>query len=88
MHPGTGAADEHEHEHEKMIEPVEFTVELKGQPVVTVPAEIAAELPKSGLARVIIVTRDDCHDAEWHRATCEQFVHDDAPEDAIYDTYK
>ena len=67
---------------------VEFTVELKGQPVVTIPEEIAAELPKSGLARVIILTRDDRHDAEWRRAAYEQFLRDDAPEDAVYDTYK
>ena len=67
---------------------VEFTVELKGEPVVTIPAEVAAELPKTGVARVIILTGDARPDAEWQNAAYEQFVRDDAPEDGVYDGYK
>ncbi len=33
---------------------VEFTIELKGESVVPIPKEVAAELPKTGIARVII----------------------------------
>lgn len=67
---------------------VEFTVELKGEAVVSIPEEVVAELPKTGHARVIILTGDDRDDALWHRTVYEQFLRDDAPEDAIYDTYK
>lgn len=66
---------------------VEFTIELKGEPVVPIPEEVAAALPKTGFARVIILTGDDREDALWHGAAYEQFARDDAPEDAIYDTY-
>lgn len=67
---------------------VEFTIELKGEPVVTIPDEIAAELPKTGVARVIILTGEPLEDAQWQGAAYHQFLRDDAPEDAIYDTYK
>lgn len=67
---------------------VEFTIELKGERVVPIPEEVAAELPKTGVARVIILTGDQAEDAQWQRAAYRQFVRDDAPEDAIYDTYK
>lgn len=33
---------------------VEFTIELKGERVLTIPDEVAAGLPKTGTARVII----------------------------------
>ena len=62
---------------------VEFTIELKGESVVPIPEEVAAELPKTGVARVIILTADDREDAQWHGAAYEQFLRDDAPEDAI-----
>jgi hypothetical protein len=67
---------------------VEFTIELKGESVVAIPKEVAAELPKAGLARVIILTDDHADDIHWQRAAYEQFLHDDPAEDAIYDTYK
>jgi len=67
---------------------VEFTVELKGERIVAIPEEAAAELPKAGRARVIILTDDDAEEAQWRAAAYEQFARDDAPEDAIYDTYK
>ncbi len=67
---------------------VEFTIELKGESVVPIPEEVAAELPKTGVARVIILTGNYAEDVQWQRAAYEQFARDDAPEDAIYDTYK
>jgi hypothetical protein len=67
---------------------IEFTVELKGEAVVTIPDEVAAELPKVGLARVIILTDGQLEGSEWQHAAYEQFVRDDAPEDAVYDTLK
>ena len=67
---------------------VEFTVELTGDPVVAVPEDIATTLPKTGTARVIILTADQADDTHWQRAAYEEFLRDDAPEDAVYDSYK
>jgi hypothetical protein len=67
---------------------VEFTIELKGESVVPIPQEVAAELPKTGIARVVILTADAAGDAQWRHAAYEQLCRDDAPEDAVYDTYK
>lgn len=67
---------------------VEFTTQLGDQPVVTIPAEIAAQLPKGGKARVIILTADDSGDIEWRKAAYEQFMREDPPEDALYDSYR
>ncbi len=64
---------------------VEFTVELKGESVVSIPKEVAAELPKTGVARIIILTADSAGDAQWRHAAYEQFCRDDRPEDAVYD---
>ena len=65
---------------------VEFTTELNGSNVLTVPSEAAAQLPKRGRARVIILTADGDEKAEWRLGAYEQFQRDDAPEDAIYDS--
>jgi hypothetical protein len=67
---------------------VEFTTELGEKPVVTIPQEVAAQLPKVGRARIIILTADDPDDARWRSAAYEQFVRDDSQEDAIYDSYR
>ena len=67
---------------------VEFTIELKGESLVPLPEEVAAGLPKTGVARVIILTGDYAEDAQWQCAAYTEFLRDDAPEDAIYDTYK
>jgi len=67
---------------------LEFTIELTDAAVVTIPAEVAAQLPKSGQARIIILTDDDPDDASWRSAAYEQFMRDDSPEDAVYDEYR
>jgi hypothetical protein len=66
---------------------VEFTTELGNKPVVTIPREVAAKLPKSGRARVIVLTPDDPEDAQWRAGAYEQFVREEAPDDAVYDSY-
>lgn len=65
---------------------VEFTTELSGAPVLSIPKEAADRLPKTGQARVIVLTADDADDSEWRAAAYEQFLRDDSPEDAIYET--
>ena len=65
---------------------IEFTTELNGKAVLQIPSEAAAQLPKTGKVRVILLTEDRPDDAEWSAAACGQFLRDDAPEDAIYDS--
>jgi hypothetical protein len=67
---------------------LEFTTELSGKPVLDIPQEIASQLPKTGAARIIVLTPDDTNDAEWRKAAYEQFMRDDSPEDAVYDKLK
>ena len=62
---------------------IEFTTELSGAAVLQIPSDAAARLPKAGRARVIVLTDEDTGDAGWRAAAYEQFVRDDAPEDAI-----
>jgi hypothetical protein len=67
---------------------IEFTTELSGAAVLPIPREIAAQLPKSGKARIIVLTEVSPEDAEWRAAAYEQFLRDDAPEDAIYESLR
>ena len=42
---------------------VEFTTELSGAAVLQIPSDAAAQLPKTGKARVIVLTDPDTEDA-------------------------
>jgi len=66
------------------MDTVEFLTELSGKPVLPIPQEIAAKLPKPGPARVIVLT-GDADETEWRKAAYEQFMREDAPEDSVYD---
>lgn len=68
-----------------MMHAVEFTAELGAEPVLKIPPEAAAQLPKAGTARIIVLTSEDAEDAKWRLAAYAQFMRDDAPEDAVYD---
>jgi transaldolase len=67
---------------------VEFTTELSGASVLTIPNEVAAQLPKAGRAHVIVLTDEGNDDEEWHAAAYEQFLREDPPEDAIYESLR
>ena len=67
---------------------IEFTTVLNGASVLTLPQEVAAQLPKSGKARVIVLTDGDADDAQWRQAAHEQFLRDDSPDDAIHDKHQ
>ena len=67
---------------------VEFTTELSGAMVLPIPREIAAQLPKSGKARIIVLTDDATDEAEWRSGAYEQFLRDDSAADAIYDSLR
>ena len=61
---------------------IEFTTELGEQPVVMIPQEVATQLPKTGQARIIILTADDPDDVQWRSGAYEQFMRGDAQEDS------
>lgn len=62
---------------------VEFTTELSGAAVLPIPREIAAQLPRAGKARVIVLTDEDTDEAEWRAGAYEQFLRDDSAEVAV-----
>jgi len=66
---------------------IEFTTELSEKPI-SVPKNVADKLPKSGKARVIILTEDDSDDANWKSAAYGSFLREDPPEDSVYDSLK
>ena len=69
--------------------PLEFETELHGEPVLAIPPDVAAQLPKSGRATVVVhVQADDQEDGHWRKAAYEQFMKDDSPEDSVYDAYQ
>jgi hypothetical protein len=70
------------------MQAVEFTVELSDNRIVAIPQDVAAQLPVSGVARVIILTENDEQERQWRLGAYEQFAKDDSPEDAVYDTLK
>jgi len=70
------------------MQAVEFTTDLGEQPVVTIPREVAAQLPKAGRARVIILMADDPEETGWQNGSYQQFLRDDSPEDSVYDSYR
>jgi hypothetical protein len=64
---------------------IEFDTELQDKPFLAVPQEIAAQLPKSGHAKVILLV--DAEDEEWQVAAYEQFMRENSSEDSVYDKY-
>lgn len=70
------------------MDAIEFTTELSEKPVLTVPDDVAGQLPKTGKARVIVITNGDTTDREWQTAGYEQFLRDDSPEDSVYDSLR
>jgi hypothetical protein len=67
---------------------VEFIIELSGSEVLRIPSETAAQLPKAGKARVIVLTGDEDDETEWNSGAYAQFLREDPPEDAIYDSLR
>ncbi|HEV2972711.1 MAG TPA: hypothetical protein VGY55_22275 [Pirellulales bacterium] len=67
---------------------IEFETELHGEPVLALPPDVVARLPKSGRATVIVHVQNDDEDQQWRKASYEQFMKDDGPDDAVYDSYQ
>jgi hypothetical protein len=67
---------------------VEFITELSDSGQLRIPAEAAAQLPTTGRARVIILTEDHGEEREWRSGAYAQFLREDPPEDAVYDSLR
>ena len=67
---------------------IEFETELRGDMTLSLPPDVAERLPKSGRVTVVVLVPDDIEDEQWRRAAYEQFMKDDGPDDAVYDTYQ
>lgn len=65
---------------------VEFTTTLSGAAMLSIPVEAAAQLPKTGRARVIVLTDEPSDDVDWRTGAYTQFLRDDPQDDAIYDS--
>ena len=65
---------------------IEFTTELNDSPMLSIPKDVAAQLPKTGKVRIIVLTDELTGDADWRLGAYQQFLRDDSPEDAIYDS--
>jgi len=50
---------------------VEFTTDMSGAAALPIPREIAAQLPQSGRARVIVLTEEDDVPAAFHEALAD-----------------
>ncbi len=69
------------------MQAIEFITDLTSEPVLVIPQEVVAQLPKAGWVRVIVLTDGNSDDAEWRLAAYEQFMRDDSSDDAVYDNY-
>lgn len=67
------------------MQAVEFETDLTGKATLSLPKKVAKQLPPSGKAKVIVLYGED--ETEWRKAAYEQFMKDDAPEDAVYDKF-
>ena len=67
---------------------IEFETELRGTRSLRIPDNVAASLPSSGKAKVLVCVDFDAADHEWRTASYEQFLRDDSEEDAVYDKYR
>jgi hypothetical protein len=65
---------------------IEFDTELQDKPFLTLPQEVAAQLPKSDHAKVLLLVSEDVEDGEW-QAAYEQFMRENSSEDSVYDKY-
>ena len=68
------------------MQAVEFISEITEQGKLSVPPQLAGNLPHATKMRVIVLfPSDETDDADWSRLAAEQFLHGYAPGDAIYD---
>jgi len=57
-----------------LMNAVEFTAELTESGVLRIPADVVAQAPKAGRARIIVRTDDQAEDADWRLGAYAQFL--------------
>src|SRR5204863_8132762 len=67
------------------VKALEFETKLGSDANLSVPAEIAAQIPKEESVRVIVLVSDDAEDGAWQRFTSEQFLRGYSETDRLYD---
>jgi hypothetical protein len=68
------------------MQAVEFVSEISEQGKLSVPPQLAENLPPATKVRVIVLfPSGETEEADWSRLTSEQFLSGYAPGDAIYD---
>jgi hypothetical protein len=63
---------------------LEFETTLTTDSKLTVPADLAVQIPKAEAVRVIVLLPDGS-DADWQHLTAEQFLAGYSDSDSIYD---
>lgn len=64
---------------------LEFQASVNPDSTLSVPAEIAAQLPRGLRLRVLLLLPDGNEDQEWAELTTEQFANGYSESDNIYD---
>jgi hypothetical protein len=63
----------------------EFRAQLNENRTLTVPSDVADQVPPGETVRVVILWQRSDDEADWQRLTAEQFLEGYAESDAIYD---
>ena len=69
------------------MQTIEFETELQGKNSLQTPAELAAQLPPTGRAKVILFWPEVGDEKEWRPLSYEQFMREEPPEDSVYNKY-
>jgi hypothetical protein len=64
---------------------LEFETTLSTDSKLTVPENLALQIPKEEAVRVIVLLPESDGDADWQRLAAEQFLAGYSESDAIYD---
>ena len=64
---------------------LEFETKLDTDANLKVPEDLASQIPKEELVRVIVLLPDDADEADWQRFTNEQFLRGYSEGDSAYD---
>lgn len=67
------------------MKPLEFAARLNDDRTLTVPPEVAAQLPPGQQIRVLLLADDTEEERDWVRMATEEFLKSYAESDAIYD---
>jgi hypothetical protein len=67
------------------VKALEFEARLGTDANLRVPEELAAQIPKEGAVRVIVLVPENSEDLDWRRLTQEQLLVGYSESDSIYD---